>query len=240
MSNVLENKTPVWITQIERLVNKALGLDEETLCSLATLSDKVIAFEFINTHLTVFLFPSEKGLTIHTSYEEKPDVLIKGSPTNFIMMMASSKQGAVGLPTDMQVIGDIGLAQRFQEIIQNIEIDLEEPLSKWVGGTMAYQIGKFIRGTSRIAVHTSKTLAMDISEYLRFEIDMLPDDLLVEEFHVCMNRVIYVVMVRTLMPCGFSLWTTAGSGLTGNGGSSDTSESRQRSSQTTRQSGSWT
>jgi ubiquinone biosynthesis accessory factor UbiJ len=182
MSAVVENKTPEWIGHVEKLVNKALSLDEETLCSFGSLEGKVIAFEFINTSLTVFLFPSNTSLTIQTVYEHKPDVLIKGTPTNFIMMMASSKKKNDSLPTDMQIIGDIGLAQRFQEIMQNIEIDLEEPLSKWVGDTMAYQIGKFIRGTSRFARNTSKTLATDISEYLRFEINMLPDDLLVEEF----------------------------------------------------------
>ncbi len=182
MSVVVESKTPEWISQIERLISKALSMDEETLCSLGTLEDKVIAFEFINTNLTVFLFPSANGLAICTTYEDKPNVLIKGTPTNFIMMMASSKQKSGGLPTDMQIIGDISLAQRFQDIMQNIEIDLEEPLSKWVGDTMAYQIGKFVRGVRRFTLNTSKTLAMDISEYLRFEINMLPDDLLVEEF----------------------------------------------------------
>lgn len=182
MSAAIENKTPVWISQVEQLINKALSLDEETLCSLAKLEGKIIAFEFINTNLTVFLFPSETGLAIHAAYDNKPDVLIKGTPTNFVMMMASSKQNSGSLPTDMQIIGDIGLAQRFQEIMQNIEIDLEEPLSKWVGDTMAYQIGKFVRGSHRFAMNTSKTLATDISEYLRFEINMLPDDLLIEEF----------------------------------------------------------
>lgn len=182
MSRVPENKTPAWISQIEKLINKALSLDEETLCALATLDGKVIAFDFINTNLTVFLLPSQSGLSFYTTHEDKPDVLIKGTPTNFIMMLASSKQAATGLPTDMQIIGDISLAQRFQTIMQHIEIDLEEPLSKWVGDTMAYQIGKFIRGSSRFAAKSSKTLAMDLSEYLRFEIDMLPDDLLVEEF----------------------------------------------------------
>lgn len=182
MSAVVENKTPEWIGHVEKLINRALSLDEETLCSLGTLEGKIIAFEFININLTVFLFPTAKGLTIRTTYEDKADVLIKGTPTNFIKMMASSKQKGGGLPTDMQIIGDIGLAQRFQDIMQNIEIDLEEPLSKWVGDTMAYQIGKFIRGTTHFAANTGKTLATDISEYLRFEINMLPDDLLVEEF----------------------------------------------------------
>lgn len=182
MSVAMEDKVPAWISQIEKLVNKALSFDEETLYALGQLNGKVIAFEFVNTNLVIFLFPSETGVIIHTRYEEKPDVLIKGTPTNFVMMMASSKQAASGLPTDMQVIGDIGLAQRFQSIMQNIEIDLEEPLSKWVGDTMAYQIGRFARKSSRLAFNTGKTLATDLSEYLRFEIEMLPDDLLVEEF----------------------------------------------------------
>jgi ubiquinone biosynthesis accessory factor UbiJ len=182
MSAVVKNESPEWINQIARLINKALSLDEETLFSLGKLEGKIIAFEFINTNLTVFLFPSTSGLIIQTAYEQKPDVLIKGTPSNFIKMMASSKQKSTSLPTDMQIIGDIGLAQQFQDIMQSVEIDLEEPLSKWVGDTMAYQIGKFVRSSSRFAINTSKTLATDISEYLRFEIEMLPDDLLVEEF----------------------------------------------------------
>ena len=182
MSAAIENKTLDWVKQLEKLINKALSFDEETLFSLGNLEGKVIAFEFMNTNLTVFLFPSAKGLAIQTAYENKTDVLIKGTPSNFIKMMATSKKSSASFPADMQIIGDIGLAQRFQEIMQNLEIDLEEPLSKWVGDTMAYQIGKFVRGGRHFAVNTSKTLAMDISEYLRFEINMLPDDLLVEEF----------------------------------------------------------
>ena len=182
MNAVLEKSPPAWIRQVEKLVNKALSLDGETLHALSRLDGKVLAFEFINTDLTVFIFPSVDGLVMNTNHTDKADVLIKGTPTNFIMMLASSKQGAASLPTNMQVIGDIGLGQRFQEIMQNIEIDLEEPLSKWIGDSAAYQVGKFFRSSSKFAVNTSKILAMDMSEYLRFEVNMLPDDLLVEEF----------------------------------------------------------
>lgn len=182
MNAVVKNKTPEWIGQIEKLINKALGMDEETLVLLGTLDSRIIGFEFINTNLTLFLFPSAKGIVIQTEIENKADVLIKGTPSNFIKMMASSKQKSASLPTDMQIIGDIGLAQQFQDIMQNIDIDLEEPLSNWVGDSMAYQIGKFVRGVHRFTLNTGKTLATDISEYLRFEINMLPDDLLVKEF----------------------------------------------------------
>lgn len=182
MNAMVENNTPEWVGHVEKLINKALSLDEETLCSLAELEGKVIGFEFINSNLTLFLFPSIKGLLLLSHYENKADVLIKGTPTNFFMMIASSKTNSTSLPTDMQIIGDIGLAQRFQEIMQNIEIDFEEPLSKWVGDTLAHKIGRFVRRSHRFTINTSKLLASDISEYLRFEINMLPDELLVEEF----------------------------------------------------------
>jgi ubiquinone biosynthesis protein UbiJ len=85
-------------------------------------------------------------------------------------------------PVDMQVVGDIALAQDFQKIMRNLDIDLEDPLSKLVGDTLAYQIGQFMRKAGNITFKTVETLMVDISEYLRFEIEILPDELLVEEF----------------------------------------------------------
>ena len=182
MTAVVEKKSPIWIKHIESLVNKALELDEETRYALSQFDGKVIAFEFINTQMALFIFPSLQGVQIETEHDGKPDVWIKGTPGNFIKMLTASRDETVGLPADMQIMGDIGLAQRFQDIMQSIDIDLEEPLSKWVGDAAAYQLGKLFRKSGRYALNTTKTLAMDVSEYLRFETQMLPDDLLVEEF----------------------------------------------------------
>ena len=182
MNTVKKEKHPAWVKQLEKLINKTLQLDEETLISLGYLKDKIIAFEFLNTRLILFIFPTEQGLVLETNYQEKPDVLIKGTPSNFIMMIAASGKNSTELPSDMQIIGDVSLVQRFQQIMQSMEIDLEEPLSRWVGDTTAYQLGRIVRGSTRYIFNTGKTLTMDMSEYLRFEIEMLPDDLLVEEF----------------------------------------------------------
>ena len=38
--SVVENKIPVWISQLEKIVNKTLSLDEETLCKLEKLRVK--------------------------------------------------------------------------------------------------------------------------------------------------------------------------------------------------------
>ena len=182
MTETVSQDKPGWVPHLEKLVDRALALDEETVEALAELSGKVIGFHFVNTELTLYLLPTANGLKINTAFAGKPDIMIKGTPINFVSMMASTGGKTGSMPADMELIGDIGLAQRFQHIMQNIEIDLEEPLSSWVGDTAAFQIGQLIRKTHRFAVNTGKTLAMDISEYLRFEKEMLPDDLLVKEF----------------------------------------------------------
>lgn len=182
MTESASENLPLWLMQLQKLINAALTLDEETLDELGKLTGQVIGFEFINTQMTLYLAPGKEGLTIDTTVAEKPDVLIRGTPLNFISLMASGKRDAAVMPADMEIIGNIALAQRFQHIMQNMEIDLEEPLSKWIGDTAAYQVGKFVRDSGRFAEQTGKTLAMDMSEYLRFEIEMLPDELLVKEF----------------------------------------------------------
>ncbi len=171
-----------WVQHLEKLVNHGLTLDEETLLALQQLGNKTIGFHFINTSLTLYLTPSEEGLSISRESKDKPDVMIKGTPMSFLTMMASKKNSSGVLPSNMELIGDIGLAQRFQQIMQTIELDLEEPLSTWVGDTAAFQIGKFMRNSREFALNAGKTLALDASEYLRFESDVLPDDLLVREY----------------------------------------------------------
>lgn len=174
-------KKAIWLSQLERLINQALQLDEATLEAVAQLSDQIIAFELTNTNLVLFLRPATHGLAIDTNLTEKPHVLIKGTLSNFLKMMLA-KQENTRLPTNMQIIGDIGLAQQFQKIMQSIDIDWEEHLSKLVGDQIAYKIGTLCRASKQFAYNTSKILSNDLSEYLRFEKEILPDHLLVEEF----------------------------------------------------------
>ena len=171
-----------WINKFEEYINKILRLDEQTFYDLNKYNDKIIAFEFINTKIKLYITLSENGLNIDSECNKDPDVLIKSSPTNFLKTMLPSKYGMADFPVDMQVVGDITLAQDFQKIMRNLDIDLEDPLSKLVGDTLAYQIGQFTRKAGNMTFKTVETLMVDISEYLRFEIEMLPDELLVEEF----------------------------------------------------------
>ena len=172
-----------WLSHFDKWINRALQLDQETLDRLADLEGKVIAFEFRNTEMTLYLLPHSRGVMFKKCFAKKADILIKGTPLNFFSMMIADKTKQNVMSAEMELFGDIGLAQRFQFIMQDMDLDFEEPLSKWFGDTAAYQLGRFFRHSRQFVLNTSKILADDVSEYLRFENEMLPDDLLVKEFN---------------------------------------------------------
>lgn len=173
---------PVWLRQLERLINKILAQDEETLEALAGLRGKVIGLEFSQTRLRFFLLPGAWGLRIQADLEAGPDVWIKGTPANFLKLLRAARAEAPGLPADLQIMGDIALAQRFQAILRALDIDLEGPLARLVGDALAVQISRLASGAGRYLSDSGRSLALNLSEYLRFEIRLLPDDLQVREF----------------------------------------------------------
>ena len=171
-----------WISKFEKCINKILSLDKETCYELGKFDNQVIAFEFENTQMKINITPSENGLSIDDEYSKDPDVLIKSTPINFIRLLLSSKTKTQDIPIDMQVVGDINLARDFQNVMSNLQTDFEEPLSRILGDTLAFQIGNFLRKAEGFTSNITEKMILDISEYLRFEIEMLPDELLVDEF----------------------------------------------------------
>ena len=171
-----------WISKFEKCINKILSLDKETCYELGKFDKQVIAFEFENTQTKIYITTSENGLSIDDECSKDPDVLIKSTPINFIRLLLSSKTKTPDIPIDMQVVGDINLARDFQKVMSNLQTDFEEPLSRILGDTLAFQIGNFLRKAEGFTSNITEKMILDISEYLRFEIEMLPDELLVDEF----------------------------------------------------------
>ena len=114
--------------------------------------------------------------------KRKADVLINTTPSNFIKMLLSSRYNVSGTPVDMQVEGDISIAHDFEKIMRDLEIDIEDPMSNLLGDTLSYQIVRFTRRIGEVSLKSSEIMIKNLSEYLKFEVEMLPDELLIDEF----------------------------------------------------------
>jgi ubiquinone biosynthesis protein UbiJ len=172
-----------WISKFENYINKILCLDEEACYALKKINKKIIALEFENTELKLYITPIENRLSINTECDVDPDVSIKSTLDSFLKTILPLKIQPLILPINMKIVGDTTLARDFQNIISNLKVDFEDPLSKFLGDTLAFQIGRFIRKASSSTFSIVETIMSDTSEYLRFEVEMLPDELLINEFN---------------------------------------------------------
>jgi len=169
-----------FIENIEKLLNRILQQDEAMLSAIGELTGKVIAMEIIGLNHVIYLQFYAAGITIRKECAGKVDVTIKGRPVTLLVMLFTREENTT--PRDMEIIGDAGLAQRFQSIMKNMEIDWEEYLSHWMGDTLAHKLGNLFRDVREYVKETKNTIGMDISEYLRYEKEILTDQSEVDEF----------------------------------------------------------
>ena len=170
------------LEKIQDLLNAILRQDERALAAAEELAGKLIAIEITGTDLAVFVqFERQKVLLLRGS-EARPNVTIRARPFTLIGLLLNRDGKAVGITLDMEISGDTNLAQRFQEIVRQVEIDWEEHLSHWIGDTAAHQVGRLFKTSRAYLRETRSNLGMNISEYLRYEKEILPNSEEVAEF----------------------------------------------------------
>ncbi|MEE8264038.1 MAG: SCP2 sterol-binding domain-containing protein [Gammaproteobacteria bacterium] len=171
-----------FIVNLEKWLNQLIQLDPAARGAFGELSGKVIAVEFIEPAVVFYLLPQEEGIRLHTAFEGAVNVRISGRPLALLSMAMRRPGDQPTVSGDVEVSGDVRLAQRFQRILDEVDIDWEELLSRWVGDIAAHQLGKFGRSLREWAGETKRTLEMDISEYLREESDLVARQEDVAEF----------------------------------------------------------
>ena len=156
------------LAEIEKHLNKLIALDEEALAELARLDGKIIQLNLLNTRACYYLAPGRHGVRVRLTCDGNVDVVISGTPTALISQVIR-KSDAGTSPADIEIRGDVAVAQEFQRILREMDVDWEEGLSHWFGDGIAHHLGRFIRGAAGFLENSNAKLQEDVSEYLRFE-----------------------------------------------------------------------
>jgi ubiquinone biosynthesis protein UbiJ len=170
------------ISLLERAIAHYLALDPETLKRLSALSGKIIKIELTDWQTVLYLLPSAAGIAIQSHYAKKHDAGIKGTLFELVRLRLSDEKTSAALAKKLEIEGDIHLAQMFNHILQQIEIDWEELISAFTGDIVAHRIGSFARGLKRWSLQTKKSLGSNLTEYLQEESAHLPTREEVEDF----------------------------------------------------------
>lgn len=167
---------------LEMAINRYLALDSEHTLRLGALAGKIIAVEVTGVNAVVYVTASSGGLQLLSRYEGAPDVVIRGAPWSLGRLVSGSRGRDLLSRGEVEIRGDVELAQRFQQLLAAVDVDWEEQLSRFTGDAAAHQIGNVFRGGMEWLSSALQSFGQDLAEYLQEETHTLPTRLEVEEW----------------------------------------------------------
>lgn len=173
---------------METAFNGLLRYDPDTRMALGELAGRSIAVEVIEFGQSLYLLPFADGMRFSAVGPDSADVSIRGHATALVGMLRRRPSNG-NTAGQVEIRGDVHLAQHLQAIMRNMDIDWEEFLSQYLGDVAAHRIGRFGRDLRDYLGQSLLTIGMDISEYLRFESRWLPARVEVDDFLQDVDRI---------------------------------------------------
>ena len=171
-----------FLKPLQIAVNRYLDYDPEVPKQLARMQGKVVELNFQFLDCSLYFIMNADGLDITEELDGVADTTISGSPLALAMMGLQESSTSSLFSGDVVIEGNTELGAQFQTFLENIEVDWEEPLSQITGDVVANQLGNFVRDLSGWTQETTKTNALNVSEYFREEQGMLPSKFEVNKF----------------------------------------------------------
>lgn len=170
------------LLNLQDVCNALLRDDPHSLSEVQALAGRIVGLEISGPELKVYVQFNEHGIVLMRDIPGQADVIIRATVPTYLGLMFDRNATVSRKTPDMSISGDVTLAQQFQHIMKGLEIDWEEQLSYWIGDTAAHKLARLFRQGQAYVTGAGKTLAMDLSEYLRYEKNLLPDRHEIDEF----------------------------------------------------------
>ena len=154
----------LFATTLETLLNQALESNPSSSSVLSKLAHKIIRIELTDIAVNFTLFPDEQNIIVLSDYYGEVDVLILGGPFSLLHLL--TKETLTNNP-NVTVKGDLNVAQQFQELLQNLNIDWEKQLAPRFGALPANKLTGLFRYCQTQAHNQLNTFPNILSEYLQ-------------------------------------------------------------------------
>ncbi len=169
-------------TGLEIALNRYLDLDPVVHERLAELDGRLIALQLNGLDLRILLRAGREGISVLNDSGQTADTVLHGGPLGMTRLGLGGNTAGTLFSGAVEIEGDVETGQAFKAILDEMEIDWEEQLSRLTGDVMAHQLGNVARRSGSLLAHGRNTLMQDLSEYLQEELSVLPARIEVDNF----------------------------------------------------------
>lgn len=154
--------------QIQALIDREVAGSPRARTLLRELQGHSLDIEARYTPWRVQLTAMPDRLVLDRNPQAPGVAAISGSPLALLALARENPQDVIRRG-DAQITGDGAIASRFQEMLQLLRPDLEEPLSRLIGDVPAHGLGSLVRRAMGYASDSSRTVARNVGEYFTHE-----------------------------------------------------------------------
>lgn len=169
----------VLLKPLEKAINLALNLDAESKEKLAQFDQRTIAIDINNFQQTIQVRFEGSNIVLAADLQTTVDLRIAGSAIDLLKLGHDPEHL---FSPDITIHGDIQFAKRLQDFLEGFDFDWEQQIARVTGDTLAYPIAQAIRHTGNWLQNASQSMQLNTAEYLREEINMLPDKSLINDY----------------------------------------------------------
>lgn len=128
---------------LESAINAALSCDPATRARLKTLDGRALALDLTAPRMQLILCVEGDEVRLRQHWEGQVDTRLTGSPVALLRLLKDDS--ATPAKLGVAITGSSALLQQLQQILQDLDIDWEAPLSRLVGDVPAHSIGNVLR-----------------------------------------------------------------------------------------------
>lgn len=173
-----------WIVQqLENSLNRYLALDDESNKRLHLLHNKHVTVELLGMGIAFQLNFAHDKIHLISENFSPADTSIKGTPLTLLRAAIATGDRKHFFTNDATIEGDLEVGQEVIDLFDQLEIDWEECLSRWMGDVSAHQLGQIASRIKTFSRKARSTLIQNINEYTHEEIPLFPPTEALQDFY---------------------------------------------------------
>ncbi|MCK9534278.1 MAG: SCP2 sterol-binding domain-containing protein [Pseudomonas sp.] len=174
------------LASAELAVNRVLSLDSTAQARLAPLAGKVIALACTTPAITLYLIPLDSGLQVSQQWRAPADCSLSAPAQLLLKLVTSTDKSAVLHHPDVTLEGNSALLMELADILQNLELDWEYEVSRWLGPVPTALLSGHLRSRYNWLTESTNSLHLNTADYLAEESRVLVGS---TEAQLCFNHI---------------------------------------------------
>lgn len=171
------------LSTLEKIIAQALKADPDAAAKIARIDNQVFEIHCDDWNMRFYIICAHHELQFEKKTHRKPNTIIRGTLNHFLHVFVKGATTSTLFEYPIDIDGNTHNIEVLRDAFKQIDLDLEEKLSRYLGDSLAHKIFFQAKEAKKTLENTSNKLISQIEAYIYFESKLLPTRKQAEQFY---------------------------------------------------------